>query len=104
MKTIKKSELLVKLGHIVNFKNCPYGVDGRELPNQFDVEFENGTAFRSYDTIIAVKYNGNIYVSEMHDYSRATSRSCNKWLGYDCKERREQLKNERFILIEEDEN
>jgi hypothetical protein len=60
---------------------------------------ENGRAFQSYDSLIAVRYNGNLYLTEDHDYSNTTSKYATEWTGYTTQERRQGLKDGRFILI-----
>lgn len=102
MKTIKKSTLMKKLGAFVSVCNtpsrCGYGV----APNQFDIRFENGRVFQSYRSLIAVKMDGQLYLTGNHDYSNTTSGHVGRWCGYNAKERRAGLANEEIIFITED--
>jgi hypothetical protein len=102
MKTIKKSVLFRQLGHIVRVSNLESPRSGRDVPNQYDLIHENGIAFQSYSSLIAVRMNGYLYLTNAHDYSNTTSKYATEWTGLTTKERREGLKSGKFILIEED--
>lgn len=102
MKTIKKSLLLNQLGGPRKVQNLQSPRSCRDVPNQFDIECENGIAFQSYRTLIAVRMNGYLYLTRDHDYSNTTSKYATEWTGYSTKERREGLKSGKFIFIEED--
>ena len=101
MKTIKKSDLIAKLGNFVSVKNTEsrngYGI----APNQFEIRFENGTVFQSYRSMIAVRMNGQLYFTDSHDYSNTTSGHCKRWCGYSAQQRRAGLESGKFILIED---
>ena len=102
MKTIKKSLLLRQLGGPRKVRNLQSPRSYRDVPNQFDIECENGISFQSYQTLIAVRMNGYLYLTSSHDYSNTTSKYATEWTRYTTKERREGLKTGKFILIEED--
>jgi len=102
MKTIKKSLLLRQLGAIREVQNLSSPRSGRDVPNQYDLEHENGIAFQSYDSLIAVRMNGYLYLTDYHDYSKTTSKYCTEWTGYTTKERRAGLESGKFIFVEED--
>lgn len=102
MKTIKKSLLLHQLGNIKKVQNLSSPRSGRDVPNQYDLIHENGIAFQSYGSLIAVKMNGYLYLTSYHDYSNTTSKYATEWTGFSTKERREGLKSGKFIAIEED--
>jgi len=102
MKTIKKSLLLSQLGGPTKVQNLQSARTYREVPNQFDINCKNGSAFQSYNSLIAVRMGGKLYLTEDHDYSNTTSKYATEWTGYTTKERREGLKSGEFILIEED--
>lgn len=93
MKNISKTELFEKLGDFISCKNLCSERSGREVENQFEIRFEHGKVFQSYDTPIAVKCNGDLYLSCNHDYSRTTSKYCTQWTGYSTAERRKMLEN-----------
>jgi hypothetical protein len=102
MKTIKKSLLLRQLGAVRKVRNLSSPRSWRPVANQYDLEHENGIAFQSYDSLIAVRMNGYLYLTSDHDYSNTTSKYATEWTGYTTKERREGLKTGKFIFIEED--
>lgn len=102
MRTIKKSELLAMLGNFVSVQNTASRNGYGSAPNQFEIKFENGTVFQSYQSFIGARVNGKLYISDYHDYSNTTSGYFGRWCGYNCKERRQGLKDERFIFVEED--
>lgn len=101
MKTIKKSELMAMLGNFESVKNAPSRNGENQAPNQFILEFENGSAFQSYRSLVAVRCNGKLYLGEDHDYSNTTSRFVGEWTHRNAKERRQGLKDESIILIKD---
>lgn len=102
-RTIKKSELLSKLGNICRVSNLNSPRSWRPVANQYDLIHTYGRAFQSYNTLIAVKLGGTLYLSDYHDYSNTTSKYATEWTGYNTRERREGLKDGRFVLIIDDE-
>ena len=102
MKAIKKSLLLRQLGAVRKVRNLSSPRSWRPVANQYDLQHENGIAFQSYDSLIAVRMNGYLYLTSDHDYSNTTCKYATEWTGYTTKERREGLKTGKFILIEED--
>ena len=102
MKTISKSLLLRQLGAIRKVQNLSSPRSGRDVPNQYDLIHENGIAFQSYGSLIAVHMNGCLYFTADHDYSKTTSKYATEWTGFSTKERRAGLKSGKFIFIEED--
>lgn len=102
MKTIKKSLLLHQLGNVVRVSNLSSPRSWRPVANQYELVCENGIAFQSYDSLIAVRMNGYLYLTDYHDYSNTTSKYATEWTGRSTKERREGLENGRFIFVEED--
>ncbi len=100
--TITRSELLRKLGAVLKVSNLTSPRSGRQVPNQYDLVCENGIAFQSYGTLIAVRLNGKLYLTDYHDYSKTTSKYAKEWTGYNLSERRAGLKSGRFISVVED--
>jgi len=75
------------------------GRTGREVPNQFILEFEGITYFISYNKVISMKRKGEIYLDEhYYDYSRTTSKYRNQFLGMTTKEIKDKIKNEEIKL------
>ena len=103
MKTIKKSLLLRQLGAIRKVQNLSSPRSGRDVPNQYDLIHENGIAFQSYGSLIAVRMNGYLYLTDYHDYSQTTSKYATEWTGFSTKERRAGLESGKFIkIVDED--
>jgi hypothetical protein len=101
-KTISRSLLLRQLGAIRKVQNLQSARSGRDVPNQYDLVCENGIAFQSYGTLIAVRMNGYLYLTDYHDYSKTTSKYCTGWTGWNTSERRRGLESGKFIRIVED--
>ena len=99
IKTISKAELLKKLGGILHVSNLSSPRTGNSVPNQFNLACQNGSAFQSYDSLIAVRVGGTLYLTANHDFSQTTSKYATEWTGLTTKERREGLKNGVFVLI-----
>ena len=102
MKTIKRSLLMHQLGGIRKVCNLSSPRSGRDVPNQYNLIHENGIAFQSYGSLIAVLMNGYLYLTDYHDYSNTTSKYATEWTGYTTKERRAGLESGKFIKIVED--
>ena len=102
MKTIKKSLLLRQLGAIRKVQNLSSPRTYRPVANQYDLIHENGIAFQSSGSLIAVRMNGYLYLTAAHDYSKTTSKYVTEWTGFSTKERRAGLESGKFIFIEED--
>lgn len=92
METMKKSEVLALAGNIKKVGNMAV--------NQFHLTMENGEAFQSYESLIAVKVNGRLYLTDKHDYSKTTSKYTTQWTGLDLKARRDGLKHGNITLID----
>lgn len=101
-KTINRSLLLRQLGGIRKVQNLTSPRSWRPVANQYDLIHENGIAFQSYSSLIAVRMNGYLYLTDYHDYSKTTSKYATEWTGYNTEERRNGLKSGRFIRIVED--
>lgn len=99
MKKYKKSSIRKQLGRFV--KVCPIISDrsGEAVRNQYEIIFENGSAFQSYDTFIGALIKGKLYLAEEHDCSVTTSKYCTSWCGRNGKERRKGLEEERYFLM-----
>lgn len=101
-KTIKRSTLMNKLGAVMSIRNLVSPRSWRPIANQFDAAHTNGTSFQSYETLIAVRLNGQLYLTDAHDYSKTTSKYATEWTGFNTAERRKGLEEGRFIRIVED--
>ena len=99
-KTITRSNALRQLGAIRKVQNLASPRTRRNVPNQFELVCENGIAFQSYETLIAIRMNGGfLYLTDDHDYSKTTSKYTTEWTGHTTAERREGLEKGKFIHI-----
>ena len=101
-KSIKKGELMAKLGNFVSVCNTESRNGYGTAPNQFEIRFENGSVFQSYSSFIGARVCGQLYIGSYHDCSNTTSGHFGRWCGYNCKERRKGLAEGKFIFVEED--
>lgn len=101
METIKRNEILAKLGGFVSVSNCESRNGCGSAPNQFEIQFEHGRVFQSYRALVAVKLDndGRWYFSGYHDYSNTTSGHCTRYCGHDCRERRKMLERGEAVSI-----
>jgi hypothetical protein len=74
--------------------------NGRDVPNQFIIEGDNGdTIFQSYRSIIAKKEGGKVYLDEVYwNYSVTTRKYRNMFLGESKKETERKIKNGEYVL------
>ena len=80
-------------------QNMTSNSSGREVANQFIIYGDDETSFQSYDTVIATKRGGKIYLDEeMWDYSRTTGRYRNQFLRETKKETERKIKVGIYIL------
>jgi hypothetical protein len=68
--------------------------------DQFIIETNKGVYFQSYDSIIALKSNGKIYLDKnTWDYSRTTTKYLNRFLGNtDTIEVKTRIETGKYIL------
>ena len=99
IKTYKAKTLKNKLGRFIKVRPIISDRSGEAVRNQYDLVFENGHAFQSYDTLIGIYVGHRYYFSNMHDCSTTTSKYCGQWCGMNGKERRAALQNGRSGLM-----
>lgn len=102
MAQITLTEITRQLGGFRKVRNLASPRSWRDVPNQYELSFENGRVFQSYETIIAVRLNGQLYLTSSHDCSNTTSKYATEWTGYNTRERRDGLKSGKFIEITDD--
>lgn len=61
--------------------------------NHIELETSEGVAFQSYKSIVALKHDGKISLSNHWDYSKTTIKHLSKWLNMNSKEIRTNIKN-----------
>lgn len=76
--------------------------NGNTVPNQFIIETPSGMEiFQSYETIIAIKKDGAIYLdSNYWNYSVTTGKYRNIFLMEDKKETEKKIKSGQYILTD----
>lgn len=93
-KPIKKSTLFKKLGSFRNVWNMDSNNGYGCVENQFEIGFDNGRVFQSYNTVIAAWIYGQLYLNEYyHDYSNTTMKYCKHFTGMTAQQRRDGIKN-----------
>tara|TARA_R100001463_G_scaffold54465_2_gene105524 strand:+ start:705 stop:1037 length:333 start_codon:yes stop_codon:yes gene_type:complete len=72
-----------KLLNIAKVENMRSSRSNKEIPNQFIITLQNGiTVFQSYNSIICVKADGEVYLDYDHwNYSKTTSKYRNIFLN-----------------------
>jgi len=74
---------------------------GREAPNQFIIRGDHETTFQSYNSVIAKKRDGRIYLDiNMWDCSKTTGKYRNQFLGETKKETEAKIRNGTYILVD----
>ena len=72
---------------------------GRSVANQFEIETDDATYLQSYDSIIAKRMIGVVYLDEYYwDYSTTTGRYRNMFLGETKKETQAKIDSGEYIL------
>ena len=89
-----------KLREIAKVENCKSSRSGKPIANKFIITLQNGIKiFQSYESIIAIKANGETYLDyERWDYSNTTSRYRKEFLGEDTKTTRDKINKGKYIL------
>ena len=77
------------------------GRTGREVPNQFIIETNDGLYFQSYRTVIAfIAFTGEKYLDrEAWDYSVTTGKYRNQFLGETKKETERKIEEGIYELV-----
>jgi len=71
------------------------------VKNQFIITTPDGEFFQSYNTVIAARINGKIYLdSGSWDYSVTTGKYRNQFLGETKKETEKKIKSGVYILTD----
>ena len=89
-----------KLREIAKVENCKSTRSGKPIANQFIITLQNGIKiFQSYESIIAIKANGETYLDyECWDYSNTTSRYRKEFLNEDTKTTRDKINKGIYIV------
>ena len=73
--------------------------NGNSVANQFEIETDDATYFQSYNSVIAKRMIGVVYLDEYYwDYSVTTGRYRNMFLGETKKETQAKIDSGEYIL------
>ena len=84
---------IVSVSNVQNYK-------GRSVPNQFIIEGKDFILFQSYDSPVAMKKDGKVYIFKDWDYSTTTGKYRNMFLGESKKETFRKLKTGEYIAVD----
>ena len=74
---------------------------GNKVANQFIITDKGAVTFQSYDSIIAVIVDGEIFLDSVFwNYSKTTSKYLNKFLNMTSKEVKQDIKNESILFAD----
>jgi hypothetical protein len=97
-------ETTIKKVKVCNLKS---NKTGRAVPKQFEIQTEDGIYFQSYNTVIAAKIKGKIYLHNGEgsdnwawDCSKTTGKYRNQFLGKTLAETRAKIKSGEYILTD----
>ena len=105
---LTKEYLIKQLGpfrYIQNMQNN----NGTTVVNQFEIYFEYGKLFQSYNSIIAIKFHcdvknnkleNKVILGKNYDYSTTTGKYRNIFLREKLKETRDKIDNGTYIYAE----
>lgn len=88
-----------QLGSFICVSNM-YGGKGNAIPNQYVLNFEKGTVFQSYKSLICIKTNGKTYLTPQWDYSRTTGKYRNQFLGENIQITQDKINKNEYIILE----
>ena len=73
---------------------------GNDVPNQFEIEAEDGLYFQSYRSMIAkVLHSGQVVLDETYwNYSRTTSKYLSMFLGEPISDVKKKIKSGVYLL------
>lgn len=96
---LKARLILDKLGGFRKVSNMTY--NGRSIPNQFILLFDNGRVFQSYDSIIVVKFfdESKFYLGEDWKYSKTTSKYRKEFISWTTKELEQYIAEEKTEVL-----
>jgi hypothetical protein len=88
-----------KLGNFISVEN----VKGKHGPvrNQFIIKTDRGAIFQSYDSIIAARINGKVFLDSRYwDYSNTTGKYRNIFLGESKEETQRNIRAGEYELVD----
>ena len=99
---MKTQTLLKRLKGIPTVRPLTSPRSGEAVRNQVVINMDNGQVFQSYDSTIAIKHKGVVYLTNDFDYSVTTSKYLKQFCGKSAKEIKAELKNKttKFKMLE----
>ena len=99
---MKTQTLLKRLKGIPTVRPLTSPRSGEAVRNQVVINMDNGQVFQSYDSTIAIKHKGVVYLTNDFDYSVTTSKYLKQFCGFSVKEIKTELKNKstKFKMLE----
>ncbi len=97
---MKTTTILKRLKGIPKVESLTSPRSGEAVRNQFVINMDNGQVFQSYNSTIAIKMEGKVYLTKDYDYSVTTSKYLKQFCGKSSKEISLLLgKNDKFIIL-----
>lgn len=84
---------VVSVSNVINYNN-------RSVPNQFIITGEDYILFQSYNSPIAMKKGGKVYIFKDWDYSVTTGKYRNQFLGETKKETLKKIATGEYIKVD----
>ena len=108
MLEITKEEVQNQLGKYITTSNM-FTSSGGVAKSQFEVHYENGVAFQSYSSVIAIKFNdkvsekfkGKVVICSDYKYSNTTSKYRCAFLYEKIKDTDKKIENETYLYCSE---
>ena len=106
---LSKDYLMEQLGAFNDVENMRTN-GGGDAPNQFKLYFQHGVLFKSYRSIIAIRYDSTIKDENLknktvigcdYNYSRTTGRYRNQFLNEGVAETRSMIKDGTYIYCDD---
>jgi hypothetical protein len=91
-------ELQENIPEVVNMQSPSY--NGNKVANQFIIYGKDYILFQSYNSPIALKKDGKVYLFRDWDYSTTTGKYRNEFLGETKKETLAKLKSGEYIPVD----
>lgn len=95
---MKTQTLLKRLKGIPKVEALTSPSSGQAVANQVVIHMDNGQVFQSYDSTVAIKYKGKVYLTNEFDYSVTTSKYLKQFCGKSATEIKKE-KSDKFILL-----
>ena len=99
---MKTQTLLKRLKGIPKVEALTSPRSGEAVKNQVVIRMNNGNIFQSYDSTVAIKHKGVVYLTKDFDYSVTTSKYLKQFCRFSAKEVKELIKSKstKFKMLE----